>query len=194
MFAKRNVLLAALIFLLCLRFFVLPVLDWQAHKVANLQSKSLQLAKVQSVISNQSAYESRLGHLKAAVIAAEKYLYTDSSDTKLDIQKDIYGIFESNDLSIKTFTWGPDSEQAVRKMSATVAFSGPQAGMLLSLWDLSSQEKLFRIQAWRQQFKSLGDTGLGFTTGSLTLEIYAGSKDANKVPADLALFDNSGDI
>ena len=79
-------------------------------------------------------------------------------------------------------------------MSATVAFSGPQAGMLLSLWDLSSQEKLFRIQAWRQQFKSLGDTGLGFTTGSLTLEIYAGSKDANKVPADLALFDNSGDI
>ena len=158
--------------LIVIKFFVAPLLEWQSAKVSELTAKSLQFQKVSGLLSNHSRYEQEFLTLQSYLSNADEYFYSDDSDTKLVVQREVEEVFLRNELEIKGFNWTIDREGPIRVLRSKVFFSGATKNMMSTFWELSGLPRLVRQVAWEQQIKTIGGK-FGVTTGNVTLEFYA---------------------
>ena len=91
----------------------------------------------------------------------------------MDIQREVEHIFAKNNLSLTGFSWEAELPGFVRKLRATVYFSGQNDRMIATFWDLSAYPKVINQIGWRQQMRSHGEGKLGTTSGNVTMEFYA---------------------
>ena len=172
-FLSRKNLLGITIFLVVVKFLLLPILAWQENKIQDLTAKYRQLTKISDVVEAQDDYSRILSELKMSVKDAEGYFYVDSDALKLTIQKDMESIFEINGLVLRSFNWVLDSKDNQRRLRAKVSFSGNQEQMIRTYWDLSANPQLVQLIESRQKMKFDRPGQLGATEGNVTLEFYA---------------------
>ena len=171
--SSRAVLLFVLGCVVGVKFLVLPILLWQEQILSASQAKYVQLQKVAGIVENEKNLISLEVRLLKELRRNRGFFYVDRKSTKLDIQRDIESIFAANDLDLSSFNWVLDSQGDVRRLRASVSFSGPQDQMIRTLWDISKFKHLLSQVQFRQQFTTFGDAMFGFTQGVITLEAYA---------------------
>ena len=169
---SRNNMLYALIFLLVVKFFLIPLMSWQDSEFTELTSKKRQLDKSNYLVDSHDRFEGNLKSINQNLTDAQEYFYVDSSSLKLDIQKEVEDVFLESELSITAFNWVIDSPGGIRALRAQVYFAGGTDQMVEAFWALAAQSKLINPVEWRQQIKSFG-AGFGAAKGSVTLEFYA---------------------
>lgn len=169
---KKHLLLFA-VFLVVVKFAVLPILAWQDGKMVELSAKSRQLKKVIVNVNSQDHQRANIAIIKGKIVDAAQHFYPNNSATKLVIQKDVESIFENNDITINGFDWIFDSPGPIRSLRATVFFSGPTHSIISTFWDLGRNNKWVRQVASNQQLNRQGDNSLGMSQGNITLEFYA---------------------
>lgn len=191
MLSQKN-LLFTLVLLAAMKFLVSPLISWQQNYISEIKSKYRQLTKVSSIIDNQSVYRDITSSLAARMAGSRGYFFKDSDSVKLDVQRHIENIFESNGLAIKGLSWVSDSPGEVRQLRLRVRFAGAQEHMIKTFWALAVSKKLIRKVEFRQQFKVVSVGELGFTAGHVTLEIYAATDDYWPLTATAVLGDPNG--
>lgn len=176
MLTQKNLLLT-LALLAAMKFLVLPLISWQQDHISEIKGKYRQLTKVSSILDKKSVYRDITSSLAARVASSRGYFFKDSDLVKLEVQRHIEKIFESNGLAIKGLSWISDSPGEVRQLRLRVSFSGAQEHMIETFWALAASKKLIRKVEFRQQFKGISAGELGATAGHVTLEIYAATDD-----------------
>ena len=170
---SRNNLLAVVAILVLIRFFIMPVFSWQQDQLRSLKVKTQQLSRLTFLIENQDQRQEKNAHYKDLLSRASDINFSDQDGAKLQIQKQVENIFDSNSVTVSGFDWILDSEGSVRKLRASVKFKGTSTRLIKTFWDLSRQEKLMRQLDWKFRFKSVSSKTLGSASGSITLEFYA---------------------
>ena len=178
--AKEN-LVIFLGFILVLKFGFLPLLEWQSAQIEELGVKSRKLAKLEQVIAREASYKSKLEALRKNMDANAGFLYENTSNTKLNIQRDVEQLFEKGGLSVTGYTWISDADGlmgGIRTLKSTVYFSGGLSSMVKVFWELASAPKLIRVVQWNQQIQSgrEGAVENSATTGGVTLEFLASNE------------------
>ncbi|CAI8297174.1 MAG: Uncharacterised protein [Porticoccaceae bacterium UBA1117] len=178
--AKEN-LVIFLGFILVLKFGFLPLLEWQSAQFEELGVKSRKLAKLEQVIAREASYKSKLEALRKNMEANAGFLYENTSNTKLNIQRDVEHLFEKGGLSVTGYTWISDADGlmgGIRTLKSTVYFSGGLSSMVKVFWELASAPKLIRVVQWNQQIQSgrEGAVENAATTGGVTLEFLASNE------------------
>lgn len=174
---SRNNLLAVVVLLALIRFFVIPVLSWQQGQLLSLKVKTQQLSQLTFLIESQDQRRAKNFHYKDLLSRAADINFTNQDNAKLQIQKQVENIFDSNSVAVSRFDWILDSEGSVRRLRASVNFKGSSTRVIQTLWDLSRHERLMRQLDWKFRFKSASSKILGSAFGSIILEFYALPED-----------------
>ena len=170
---ERKNLLMLMIFLMAVKFMILPLLSWQSAFVSELSIKQRKLDKLSEIIGQAVNFDEELRSQKKILQSLARQAYDDNDSAQLIIQKDVEDTFSSNGLDISTFNWIVDSPGDVRLLRAKIFFSGPNLHVLKTLWDLSMLPKISRQLGWHYHVSYNGAGELGKTDGNLTLEFYA---------------------
>ena len=172
---SRNSLIFILLALIALRFFVLPLVDWQQSKISDLRSKQSQLSKTIDLVNSQSDYQQLALKLKAEKSNLAPLFYKDSDETRLQIQKDIEYVFTTRKLPIERFNWVLDdrADSGLRTLRVLVGFNGQLDAVMKVLLDMSKHEKIARQVEWRQSLTKNRESDVGLSRGHVTLEFYA---------------------
>jgi len=170
---SKKFLLPLLFTLIGLKFLILPIIEWQAEKVASIKVKNLQLAKIAYASSGQLVSNSAKQDLLSEVVSAERYFFVDSDSTKIDIQRAVEAAFVDAGLVVTRFVWLVDADGPIRVLRAGIYFTGNTQQMMRAFWELLSWPQATRQLEWNQQMKSSGPEDCCSTFGNLTLEFYA---------------------
>jgi len=175
---SRNNLLFMLIALMLLKYAVVPLLDWQSSTIADVNAKQQQLGKTIDLINHQDDYYRRVIELSAEKNKLSRLFYRNNGSTKLEIQKDIEGIFSANSLVIERLNWVIDdsSDNGLRRLRVLVAFNGKWEAVIRSLLDIGNHSKIVRQVEWRQNLTNNSKADLGQSRGHVTLEFYASNE------------------
>ena len=172
---NRDGLIFILIALIALRFGVLPLVDWQQSKIADIQSKQVQLVKTFGLVNSRSDYQQLALKLQSEKGNLAPLFYEDADDSRLQIQKDIEQVFSVHNLTIERFNWVLDdrADSGLRTLRVLVGFDGQLDGVMKTLLDISAHKKIARQVEWRQNLTKNRETDIGQSKGHVTLEFYA---------------------
>lgn len=172
---NRDGLIFILIALIALRFAVLPLVDWQQSKIADIQSKQVQLVKTFDLVNSRSDYQQLALKLQSEKGNLAPLFYEDTDDSRLQIQKDIEQVFSVHNLTIERFNWVLDdrADSGLRTLRVLVGFDGQLDGVMKTMLNISAHKKIARQVEWRQNLTKNRETDVGQSKGHVTLEFYA---------------------
>ena len=172
---NRDGLIFILIALIALRFAVLPLVDWQQSKIADIQSKQVQLGKTIDLVNSLSDYQQLALKLQSEKGNLAPLFYEDTDDSRLQIQKDIEQVFSDHNLRIERFNWVLDdrADSGLRTLRVLVGFDGQLDGVMKTMLNISAHKKIARQVEWRQNLTKNRETDVGQSKGHVTLEFYA---------------------
>ena len=172
-FMTLKRLLAVLGILLAVRFFLLPLLAWQAEQVESIAAKSRQVAKIHALIEfgNNSVDSTEM--LRKKIQSTQQTLLKDSDSAKLSVQQFISNVFSTNNMTVTAFEWIADEsdDDRLRLLRARVRFSGSVDSMIKSLAAISMASKVLNVIEWDQRFAQSMRGSLGTTRGSVVVHI-----------------------
>lgn len=151
---------------------LVPIVNWQNQQLDIIQGKLQQLNKLNLVVVNKSKYEENYAIAHELLDKSSKSFYFDNTTTKLDVQRQIEALFDSNKVSIVMFSWVFDETQLVRTLRASVKYKGREPDVIKTFWDLSHRTQIVRHVQWTFK-KDRRNPSLEQASGVMTIEFYA---------------------
>lgn len=134
---KRSNLVVIAIGLAVAKFVLAPLLDWQNTALENTRLKQAKVAKLVVIDKDRYRYQAKSEELRQALKQRRKYLYADTDQTKINIQKNLEQSFNDNNITIESFRWLAESSESVRRIRLSVRFRGQYKDLLKALWSLA---------------------------------------------------------
>ena len=187
---NQRSLLTLLMYMLCAKFLIVPVLDWQNQAVIDIKGKNKQLQKMKTLVIGRDIFAeaAKVSGLKLSYL--QDALFKDTRSLKLEAQTELLGIITNNGISVRNFNWVTDSSNSPRILRAKVAYSGTMKQCIQMFWDISMSPRMIQVIGSRQQVKSFKGDALGSIEGSMTLEVYA--LEEMQVANDLSASEGEG--
>jgi hypothetical protein len=172
-FMTKRRLLAVLGMLLAARFFILPLLAWQAERVESIEAKSRQADKIHALFEFGTISEGSAEELHKKIQLMQQKMLNDSDSAELNVQQFISNVFAANDMKVTSFEWIVDEsdDDRLRSLRARVRFGGRVENMIKSVSTLSMASKVLNVVEWDQRFVQDARGSLGTTRGSVVVHI-----------------------
>ena len=172
-FSRRN-LLFILATLVAARVFLMPVLEWQAAKLSELEGKVNKLDKMVNVVDGAYGYRQRLTDVEVELNIIAKHLHKETGNIKLDLQTSVEGLFEENNVEVERFSWLMDEPavNGVRALRFLVGFNGNTDDLIRVMFKLANNDKVGRQVEWRNRISEDPTNVMGTSRGHITIEVY----------------------
>lgn len=165
---KQKWLISALLLLAAMKFAVLPWMQWQEEKAANVSLLSAQLSKGWALLEHQAALQQRLQKLQESEQQLlSQVVYRDDSSTafQLRLQKQLDELMAKHNLSVRNSNWlSPVQRGTMQEHRLEMGLSGELKQLLAFMADveqvtpkLTILEASSQISNMRPNAKKLGD-------------------------------------
>jgi hypothetical protein len=134
---KRSNLVVIAIGLAVAKFVLAPLLDWQNTALENTRLKQAKVARLVVIDKDRYRYQAKSEELRQTLRQRRNYLYANTDQTKINIQKNLEQSFSDHDITIESFRWLAESSESVRRIRLSVRFRGQYKDLLKALWSLA---------------------------------------------------------
>lgn len=134
---KRSNLVVIAIGLAIVKFALAPLLDWQNTALENIRLKQAKVEKLVVIDKDRYQYQAKSEELRQTLQQRRNYLYADTDQTKINIQKNLEQSFSDHNITIESFRWLAESSESVRRIRLSVRFKGQYKDFLKALWSLA---------------------------------------------------------
>jgi hypothetical protein len=134
---KRSNLVVIAIGLAIVKFALAPLLDWQNTALENIRLKQAKVEKLVVIDKDRYQYQAKSEELRQTLQQRRTYLYADTDQTKINIQKNLEQSFSDHNITIESFRWLAESSESVRRIRLSVRFKGQYKDFLKALWGLA---------------------------------------------------------
>lgn len=175
---KHANLLIVLLILVCVKFIIVPIVDWQNNTIDVINRLESKQYKINRLISEQESLQSASTQVNENLANAEKLLFpfTNDSTFKLINQKMLEEIFNKYDLKLENVGWITSSNLTdiyVIRYPIELQFSGRTEDLIRCIVHFESYAKLIEIKEFNVTFRGQNQEKMGAVRGRMTLNLYA---------------------
>ncbi|ATC93395.1 hypothetical protein [Pseudoalteromonas tunicata] len=174
---KHAPLLAIALFLVILKFFFVPVFEWQERELSEQKLTLRKIEKSNSLLENKEQLIELKGKLQAELseISTFFYPYMEESRFKLEQQKIIEAQLNQYQLTSKRLGWLVNYEEtnpAIIKLDLEYSFEGEGSQVFSYLLQLSADPKVHVISKLNLGFRGQRPGNLGIVTVFMAKSYY----------------------
>lgn len=175
---KMTLLLSLVVVLAGVKFGLLPVLDWQADKLEQIDSIERRNEKAQRLLDQQQAIFMQLASTgKQYKQTAEAFpVYPESATFRLQSQVMFEQILKQDELSTRRFFWRSDTDTQVQGNLHKAAFNasvyGSAKNFVMLQSKLAHQYPDYRMTNMSLNLSNYNEKSLGRVNVTFTVESY----------------------
>jgi hypothetical protein len=190
---KNKLLLWLLALLATLRFFVVPLVDWQNEAIQRLSTQSKQHAKQQALVDALPVYTATNIAMQQAVTEVQALFYSSVGEAPLQTQLLFNRVARSLDVKVARFEWVAVSADATPKGSFKVSVLGTLNQLSRFHLAVEGGEKLVSFTKWnmrQRQGRNVEDAPYEIEYEGYVLVVPEFSASKVKPPSDKDEADN----
>jgi len=148
---KNRLLLWLLALLATLRFFVVPLVDWQNEAIQRLSTQSKQLTKQLALVDALPVYTARNIAMQQAVAEVQALFYSSIGEAPLQTQLLFNQVARSLEVKVARFEWVAISSDATPRGSFKVSVVGTLNQLSRFHLAVESGDKLVSFTKWNMR-------------------------------------------
>jgi hypothetical protein len=179
---KRHAgLLSIIVFLLVIKFALLPIFDWQNTILLDINLQQKKLSKIEGILANTSQDKTFERKLAASSVKSQRVFFNDQEEStfKLEQQKIIEALFIKHKISATNIGWQVTTELqdiAAKNYQLGITIEGLSADIIALMVALEAYPQYINISDFYLTVKGQSAEQTGMMNGRFTLQLYANNK------------------
>lgn len=168
-------LLLVLGVMLVARFILIPIIEWQDDMIAENESLSKRLTKIDNVLFNEEVIALNLSKVKNTNSALQQnyFIASDVEAFKLKQQQVLEQKFENHKLKIKGINWIANIPGDVSEHRLKITFQGKTKHLAQMQMELVQQSPYIDVTEWVIRLKQNNQTSMGLANGYVMLTFFS---------------------
>lgn len=186
---RQKALLALVGFLLVLKFFLAPLIEWQSEQKNRLTLAEKRLTRGVAAIEKAETYEQKLDKVKQKISEIESKLFENQPETvfRLEQQSWLENLLSQFNIRSESISWSPrvsfdGSNGAISEHKLDVTLVGKVDNLVSLQAALELEPKALVLESYNWVIDRHLSKSVGTARGSATLVLY--SKSGNKEGAE----------
>ena len=175
MTSNKKLLISAAIFLMVIRFVLVPVFTWQQDLITELESKQARLSKGMNLVERKDQIAKGIKDLEAQKKALlNNYFISERGidDLKLRSQQRIESLLAEHQLQVRSFNWVSDIPGEIQETRAQVSFIGNTKDVAGLQMALAKAPQLIQVVELSLRLSGLDNKSLGQADGTAVIALY----------------------
>ena len=175
---KYALLLSIIVFLMAVKFIVIPTYDWQENELLLIKNKTKRLEKINKVLINKDRIREESEILLTQLQQVDKIIFPYQVDNvfRLEQQQFIEKLLEKHNLLVGNIGWQTVielEEQKLKQHKMQLKFDGMLIDIINMFTELESYQPWIKIDKFNIPTRNLGRTAVGYVKGgNFTLSLY----------------------